>query len=367
MPILTEQIKATSLNLNDFVHIARPTDESQSPNGSSYKATIGQLIDANGCCLNSGTYNSSTGVLDLFGISGDLSLSANGIFQFSGGSEICVKVPNFSIAVEDIWPCNTNINIQPIAVNTNRTIFGRSNGASGFSIVHTTNVYGTIYNETKLLLNTSSVSNYGTINFNSYNKGSNFLYYDNVEGVGSPLFDDFQEIITVSSTNLISTSFNVKNDDGVEIMIGAIDPNDTVLGEFGEPSDTFLSSYGSSKGLNIVSTNSSNTSGYIRFIVDGDYTNSNPVLHIDGDSPTAGFMGFGNNNISPTSLVDINGSGINSGSVGANMLRLRTSFTVPKSSDPSSGIPQGTVCWDDNFLYIKTLPFLWARVVLSNF
>ena len=54
MPILTEQIQAGSLNLTDFVHIARPTDLSQSPNGSSYKATIGQLIDANGAAKSQG-------------------------------------------------------------------------------------------------------------------------------------------------------------------------------------------------------------------------------------------------------------------------------------------------------------------------
>ena len=367
MPILTEQIQAGSLNLTDFVHIARPTDLSQSPNGSSYKATIGQLIDANGCCLSSGSYNPSTGVLDLFGISGDLSVTVNGLYQFSGGSEICIKVPNFSIAAENIWPCTTNINVQPIATNTNRTIFGKNNGVSGFSIVHTTNSDGPVYNETKLLLNTSTVNATGTISFFSYNRGSNFLFYDNVSNVDSPLFDDFQEIITVSTTNLISTSYNIKNDDGNEIMIGAIDPNDTSLGEFGEPSDTFLSSYGSAKGLNIVSTNESNNSGYIRFIVDGDYGNSDPILHIDGEPGTAGFMGFGRNNVSPTSLVDINGNAINVGFQGYASLRLRTPYTVPKSSDPSSGIPQGTVCWDDNFLYIKTLPFLWGRTALSTF
>ena len=367
MPILTEQIQAGSLNLTDFVHIARPTDLSQGANGSSYKSTIGQLIDANGCCLSSGNYNPSTGILNLFGISGDLSLSINSILQFSGGSEICIKVPNFSIAAENIWPCSTNINIQPTAINTsNRTIFGKNNGTSGFSIIHTTNFYGTVYNETKLLLNTSTINNLATMSFFSYDRGSNLLFYDNVQGVGST-FADFQEVITVSSTNLISSSFNVRTDDDVEIMIGAIDPNDTSLGEFGEPSDTFLSSYGSAKGLNIVSTNETNTSGYIRFIVDGDFTNSNPILHIDGQPGTAGFMGFGRNNISPTSLVDINGNAINVGFQGYASLRLRTPFTVPKSSDPSSGIPQGTVCWDDNFLYIKTLPFLWARTALSTF
>lgn len=45
MALLTDQILATGVTLNDLIHIVIPTDVSQNPAGSSYKATIQQVLD----------------------------------------------------------------------------------------------------------------------------------------------------------------------------------------------------------------------------------------------------------------------------------------------------------------------------------
>ncbi len=82
MAILTEQIKANTVELNDIVHIARD-DQFQSENGSSYKVTIAQLIDAEACCLTGGEYVPSANTINLFGQSGSLSLQIQNVSIFN--------------------------------------------------------------------------------------------------------------------------------------------------------------------------------------------------------------------------------------------------------------------------------------------
>lgn len=44
MALLTDRVLATGVTLSDYIHIVIPTDVSQNPAGSSYKATVGQLL-----------------------------------------------------------------------------------------------------------------------------------------------------------------------------------------------------------------------------------------------------------------------------------------------------------------------------------
>jgi len=365
MAILTDQIKAANVELNDLVHIARPYNPegyNQSDNGSSYKATISQLIDANGCCLESGTFTPSLGTIDFYGISGDLSFTINNVFPFTGGSSNCID----NLYVINVHPCVENINFHPNSITGRNTFIGEYTGYYGFSIFHTdvNDDFGSNFKITKLGLNLNTVRNAATFQFNSYNRLGEFMLYDNLGPIAN-LFVDVQEVITVSNSLTLSHSFTVKTSDGCSLMMGAINLSDNSNGKFGTPSEGFLSTSGNSLGLNIVSTDvTTNNSGYIRFFLGCDYESCNfePHIHIDGDHPTKGFMGVGRNNINPTSLLDINGTNSNNITRGYQQLRLRTSYTPPNDLDFGVGaIPEGTICWDNTGIYIKVLPVIWRK------
>jgi hypothetical protein len=45
MALLTDRTLATGVTLSDYIHVVIPTDISQNPAGSSYKATVSQVAD----------------------------------------------------------------------------------------------------------------------------------------------------------------------------------------------------------------------------------------------------------------------------------------------------------------------------------
>jgi hypothetical protein len=65
MATLTSRTLATGVTLSDLIHIVITGDTSQSPDGSSYKATIGQVLDLFSASTNTyvtgGTYDNNTG------------------------------------------------------------------------------------------------------------------------------------------------------------------------------------------------------------------------------------------------------------------------------------------------------------------
>lgn len=67
MSFLTDRTLATSLTLDDLVHIVITGDTSQNPAGSSYKATLGQIIDlfsgGTDTFITGGTYSNGTLIL----------------------------------------------------------------------------------------------------------------------------------------------------------------------------------------------------------------------------------------------------------------------------------------------------------------
>ena len=182
MPILTDQILASGISLDDVVHIARPTDLSQSYNGSSYKATISQLIDSESCCLTNGFYTLSAGTIDFSGLSNVYEFSITGITFFTGGSSNCIN--NFYL--NNILPCDENISIQPVALNGKHTYFGSNNAFNGFDVEHLTdnnNVGGPSYNFTRLNLNRGNgifYDSYSTLNLKSYDKLTQLYLYDKI-------------------------------------------------------------------------------------------------------------------------------------------------------------------------------------------
>ena len=67
MAFLTDRILASGVTPNDLIHIVITGDTSQNPAGSSYKATMGQVLDLiNPTTITAGTYNQVTGTITFF-------------------------------------------------------------------------------------------------------------------------------------------------------------------------------------------------------------------------------------------------------------------------------------------------------------
>ncbi len=71
MAFLTDRTLATGVTSNDLIHIVITGDTSQNPAGSSYKATMGQVLDLiNPTTLTGGTYDPITGTITFYDDSG---------------------------------------------------------------------------------------------------------------------------------------------------------------------------------------------------------------------------------------------------------------------------------------------------------
>ena len=67
MAFLTDRTLTTGVSTNDLIHIVITGDTSQNPAGSSYKATMGQVLDLiNPTTLTGGTYNPLTGTITFY-------------------------------------------------------------------------------------------------------------------------------------------------------------------------------------------------------------------------------------------------------------------------------------------------------------
>ena len=371
MPILTDQILVFGLSLSDLVHIARPTDDSQSVNGSSYKATIGQLIDSESCCLSSGLYTASTGTINFYGLSNQLQFSVTGITFFSGGSGSCIN----DFYNSNIFPCSENILIQPEGLNGQTTYIGKTLAKSGLTINHVIdndglNTPGPNKIFTKLGLNVDiSINVDSSVELFSYNKKTSFRYYDNFTQSNPGLFANFQEVILISYFNNISTSVVVQSGNECGIILGAISGNENQNTDYGAPNESFISTIYSANGINIISDSLTGLGGYIRFYAgcapDTIDCNNKPHIHINGSGTTKGFIGVGQDNLYPTSLLDI----FSGSSFQYEQFRIRTPYTLTGQKDPNGEI--GEFAWDDDYLYIKIDNVLagnnWFRIALSTF
>ena len=91
MATLTSRTLATGVTLNDLIHIVITGDTSQSPDGSSYKATIGQVLDLFSASTNiyvtGGTYDNNTGTATFTNTTGG-TFDVTGFY--TGGTDIYV-------------------------------------------------------------------------------------------------------------------------------------------------------------------------------------------------------------------------------------------------------------------------------------
>lgn len=247
MSFLTSRTLATGVTGNDLFHIVKPYDNSQNPDGSSYKATINQVFDSmSGYCIpiilvsrigscgkleinkldEGNVYVGSTSALTV-----DLSVNSVGINRPS---------PQYTLDISG----NTNIDY----FNTNLKLFDNNTSAGSLRLS------GTSGNLEEMIV------------------------FAPVDGTG----------------NIGGVSIGVR---------GFTAP----FPGYGSNGDVFL--YGSfeTNGLNIIKARSGsfpNNPNYIRFYAGESATNP-PHMHIQGSGSTRGFIGIGTS--SPSERLDVIG------------------------------------------------------------
>lgn len=96
MATLTSRTLATGVTSTDLIHIVITGDTSQSPDGSSYKATIGQVLDLFSASTNTyvtgGTYDNNTGTATFTNNQGS-EFDVTGFY--TGGTDIYVTGGNY--------------------------------------------------------------------------------------------------------------------------------------------------------------------------------------------------------------------------------------------------------------------------------
>lgn len=333
---LTDRTQASSVNPTDFIHIVNTASTLTNAAGDSFKAQISQIFDLTaGCCLTAGTY--SNGTINFINASGGTSFQVSGL-SFTGGSGSCIN----QLYVNNIFPCTTNINIQP--QNTGKVFFGAVSGASGFTVDLVTEP-----NATRLGLNTNTPQY--TFDFYSYDRRSRFYYDDKSSST-------IHQILYSGGSNMV-LAYGVFSDPSVGIAIGVRGSTNTTYPVVGTSGDTFIFSSTNSKGINIITKEGGTNLDYIRFYLGTTVSGASyqPHIHINGSGTTKGFIGVGSGNTSPTSLVDI------SGDYGYRQLRLRTSYTPSGTADANG--ETGQIIWDTSWVYVKTSAG-WKRASIST-
>jgi len=111
MATLTSRTLATGATLNDLIHIVITGDTSQSPSGSSYKATLRQLVPLFGgspdVFVTGGTAVSSGGTITFRNTTGGTFTVSGLTTPFTGGSGNCIT----SFYTNNIYACTNEITV----------------------------------------------------------------------------------------------------------------------------------------------------------------------------------------------------------------------------------------------------------------
>jgi hypothetical protein len=268
MAYLTTRTQASSVACNDILHIVKTTDTSQNPAGSSYKATVGQLLS--GCCVN-----------DFY--------------------------------VKNIHGCNTgNLFVQPL--DEGNIYFGENTAEDGFTIDLDIDAAG----RTRLGLHTNTPQY--TFDFFSNTGEGRFLWGDNYP-VGNT-FDSWLQVIHSGTTsNFIGTQMVVDGGDGlgtrsIGIFVRGISDGNSVAAEMCDPGECALVGSSRTINLNIVkrmdtqNTYTDNINFYAGVNVD-----ETPIPHMtirgrNGADGTETYQegNVGINVLNPTEKLDVGGN-----------------------------------------------------------
>ena len=132
MAFLTDRTLVTGVTITDLIHIVVTGDTSQNPAGSSFKATMGQVLDLiNPTTITGGTYNPITGDITFTNSSG-------GTFVVTG------LVTGYTNTTVTAFTYN-NSNSFTIFENDGSTYSASINVVTGLTINGNLNVTGTIF------------------------------------------------------------------------------------------------------------------------------------------------------------------------------------------------------------------------------
>ena len=115
MAFLTDRTLATGVTITDLIHIVITGDTSQNPAGSSYKATMGQVLDLiNPTTITGGTYDPATGTITFYDDTGgtfDVTGLLTGYTDVSITSFTYNNSNTFTITETDSTTYSTSINV----------------------------------------------------------------------------------------------------------------------------------------------------------------------------------------------------------------------------------------------------------------
>lgn len=129
MAFLTDRILASGVTPNDLIHIVITGDTSQNPAGSSYKATMGQVLDLiNPTTITGGTYNQVTGTITFFDDTGG-SFNVTGLVTGYTNTAVTAFTYNntntFTVLENDGTTHSTTFNvITGLTINGNLNVTG---------------------------------------------------------------------------------------------------------------------------------------------------------------------------------------------------------------------------------------------------
>jgi hypothetical protein len=134
MATLTSRTLATGASLNDLIHIVITGDTSQSPSGSSYKATLSQLVPLFGgspdVYLTGGTAVSSGGTITFTNTTGGTFTVSGLTTPFTGGSGNCIT----SFYTNNIHACTNEITVHNRVQSTGSDAQGTLSFAFGNNV-----------------------------------------------------------------------------------------------------------------------------------------------------------------------------------------------------------------------------------------
>ena len=240
---LTERTLATGVTIDDLIHIVIPSDVSQDPDGSSYKAKISQLLP-----IFSG-------------------------LTFSGG---------VSNSITDLYVSNLHsspLNINPL--DEGNVYFGSTSGIT----LDVTNK--------RIGINTSTPQYVLDI------KGTQSRMYYDSESVGGRI--RLSGNTNVPRFGVEISPYLTKPAAGFDVGMRAW--NDATYPGYGKVGDAFFYAGNETNGFNFLNPPGTGTEDYIRFYAGQTANGTTPDIHIQGSGVTRGYVGINTGN--PEYLFDV--------------------------------------------------------------
>lgn len=162
MAKLTTRTLASGVTSSDLIHIVIPSDISQDPAGSSYKASIQQVFDAYpSVTITGGTYNSGTGTISITNSTGG-TVNITGVTSgsvFTGGTVTGATIFSNGVTANTLSASTLFVNGVQITGDTYVT-----GGTFSIDTITFTNNQGGTFTVTGLTTGGSSVFTGGTVN-----------------------------------------------------------------------------------------------------------------------------------------------------------------------------------------------------------